>query len=180
MDCPTTRLWAFNCVSSGFCHVSKVEITIEFRSDSNYPRVHDLRTGDFSRDFLEEMSKGQDEPKWMREKRLAAFDLYETLLMPHTSDDDEWRRTVDMRTQDYWRRTKRKMRGFKLDEYKPVTFSASGSSEISDRSGCLPKQVESEEAASGAVGLQDGLPVESFLLKELERKGFTSQILIRH
>lgn len=135
------------------------------------PRVHDLRTGDFSRDFLEEMSKGQDEPKWMREKRLAAFDLYETLLMPHTSDDDEWRRTVDMRTQDYWRRTKRKMRGFKLDEYKPVAFSASGSSEMSDRSGCLPKQVESEEAASGAVGLQDGLPVESFLLKELERKG---------
>ena len=43
----------------------------------------------------------------MREKRLEAYALYESLPMPHTTKDDVWRRTVDMRTQDYWRRSRR-------------------------------------------------------------------------
>ena len=34
----------------------------------------------------------------MREKRLEAYALYESLPMPHTTEDDVWRRTVDMRT----------------------------------------------------------------------------------
>lgn len=135
------------------------------------PRAHDVRTGDFSREFLEEISKGQDEPKWMREKRLAAYDVYETLLMPHTSDDDEWRRTVDMRTQDYWRRTKRNMRGFKLDDYKPTALASSDSLETSSLSTSLQTRVESQEEASGFTVLQDGLPVKSFLVEEIERKG---------
>ena len=55
----------------------------------------------------------------MREKRLEAYALYESLLMPHTTKDDVWRRTVDMRTQDYWRRTRRHLRGFALEKYHP-------------------------------------------------------------
>ena len=55
----------------------------------------------------------------MREKRLEAYALYESLPMPHTTEDDLWRRTVDMRTQDYWRRTRRHLRGFALEKYYP-------------------------------------------------------------
>ena len=55
----------------------------------------------------------------MREKRLEAYALYESLPMPHTTEDEVWRRTVDMRTQDYWRRTRRHLRGFALEKYYP-------------------------------------------------------------
>ena len=55
----------------------------------------------------------------MREKRLEAYALYESLPMPHTTEDEVWRRTVDMRTQDYWRRTRRHLRGFTLEKYYP-------------------------------------------------------------
>ena len=135
------------------------------------PRVHEARTGDFSRDFAEEISRCQDEPKWMRERRLEAYQLYESLLMPHTSDDDEWRRKVDMRTQDYWRRTKRNMRGFNLEDYEPVAFSTSGSSEASSLSGITKTLTESKEASSGAVAITDGSPAGCFLTKEIESKG---------
>ena len=55
----------------------------------------------------------------MREKRLEAYALYESLPMPHTTKDDVWRRTVNMRTQDYWRRTRRHLSGFALEKYHP-------------------------------------------------------------
>ena len=55
----------------------------------------------------------------MREKRLEAYAFYESLPMPHTTKDDVWRRTVDMRTQDYWRRTRRHLRGFAVEKYHP-------------------------------------------------------------
>ena len=55
----------------------------------------------------------------MRKKRLEAYAFYESLPMPHTTEDDVWRRTVDMRTQDYWRRTRRSLRGFVLEKYYP-------------------------------------------------------------
>ena len=53
----------------------------------------------------------------MRERRLEAYALYESLPMPHTTEDDVWRRTVDMRTQDYWRRTRRFLRGLDVEKY---------------------------------------------------------------
>ena len=135
------------------------------------PRALDVRTGDFSRGFVEEISGCQDEPKWMRERRLEAYDVYESLLMPHTADDDEWRRKVDMRTQDYWRRTKRNMRGFNVDDYTPAAFSASDASETPTSSGITKTQAESNEESSGVIAIEDGSPVESFLSKETERKG---------
>ena len=135
------------------------------------PRAHEARTGDFSREFVEEISRCQDEPEWMREKRLEAYQLYESLLMPHTSDDDEWRRKVDMRTQDYWRRTKRNMRGFNVDDYEPVAFSGSNSSEASSLSGVAKAEADSTEVSSGSVAIKDGSPTGCFLTKEIERQG---------
>ena len=74
-----------------------------------------------TKEFLQKITK--TEPKWMQERRLQAFDLYESLPMPHLADDDVWRRTVDMRTQDYWRRTRRHLRGFDIDSYQATVDS---------------------------------------------------------
>ena len=76
-----------------------------------------MQKGDFSEEFLHEIAA--TEPSWMREKRLEAYAFYETLPMPHTTKDDVWRRTVDMRTQDYWRRTRRHLRGLAVEKYHP-------------------------------------------------------------
>ena len=76
-----------------------------------------MQKGEFSKEFLQKIT--ETEPKWMREKRLEAYALYESLPMPHTTKDDVWRRTVDMRTQDYWRRSRRSLRGFTLEKYYP-------------------------------------------------------------
>lgn len=46
----------------------------------------------FTREAVEQLSTRLDEPRWMREFRLAAFDVYESLPMPTTSDE-AWRRT---------------------------------------------------------------------------------------
>ena len=76
-----------------------------------------MQNGHFSKEFLQKIAA--TEPQWMREKRLEAYTLYESLPMPHTTEDDVWRRTVDMRTQDYWRRTRRFLRGFSVEKFHP-------------------------------------------------------------
>ena len=86
-----------------------------------------MQKGDFSKEFLQKIAA--TEPQWMREKRLEAYALYESLPMPHTTKDDVWRRTVDMRTQDYWRRTRRHLRGFAVEKYHPSVPNGAVSSE---------------------------------------------------
>ena len=46
----------------------------------------------FTRDDVIELSERLDEPEWMREKRLAAWEIAENLPMP-TTNDEPWRRT---------------------------------------------------------------------------------------
>jgi Fe-S cluster assembly protein SufD len=43
-------------------------------------------------DSVERLSASKDEPEWMREKRVAAWEVFESLPMP-TRRDEEWRRT---------------------------------------------------------------------------------------
>lgn len=45
-----------------------------------------------SRENVEALSARYDEPEWLREARLAAWDLYDSLPMP-TTNDEPWRRT---------------------------------------------------------------------------------------
>jgi len=114
-----------------------------------------LQTGDFSKDFVEKIAR--DEPKWMQDKRLEAYSLYESLPMPHTTEDDVWRRTVDMRTQDYWRRTRRHLRGFTVENYRPAAeTNGSASTEVED--------------GSGVIVQVDGNPQHTYLSPELEKK----------
>ena len=50
----------------------------------------------FSREAVEALSHWKQEPDWVRDARLAAWDIYESLPMPKRTDE-EWRRT-DIRT----------------------------------------------------------------------------------
>lgn len=101
-----------------------------------------MQKGDFSKEFLQKIAA--TEPQWMREKRLEAYALYESLPMPHTTKDDVWRRTVDMRTQDYWRRTRRHLRSFAVDRYHPSVPNGAVS----------PEDVDDSEAETAGVLVQ--------------------------
>lgn len=46
----------------------------------------------YTRADVEALSAGRDEPNWLRESRIMAWELYEDLPMPSLSDE-EWRRT---------------------------------------------------------------------------------------
>lgn len=64
-----------------------------------------ITTG-FSRLGVEELSRLKNEPEWLRDQRLAAWEVYESLPMP-------------LRTDEEWRRTD--IRRLKLDQLKPFT-----------------------------------------------------------
>lgn len=145
---------------------------MEAEFNKNPPRAYEVHKGDFSREFVEKISSEQDEPQWMRARRLDAYKRYQSLPMPHITSDDVWRRSTGMSTQDYWRRTARNMRGLKLEEYQPVSLVPNGKLMPSDP--VLPNtrvaQVKSN-GASGVIALHDGRVVEHALSKELVRKG---------
>ncbi len=54
--------------------------------------VQAARAGEFTREAVRALSARYDEPAWMREFRLAAWDAFERLPWP-MSTDEEWRRT---------------------------------------------------------------------------------------
>src|SRR3954447_4910538 len=58
----------------------------------------------FTREAVAELSRLRQEPDWMRDWRLAAFETYESIPMPQRTDE-EWRRTD--------------LRALKLDRFAP-------------------------------------------------------------
>jgi Fe-S cluster assembly protein SufD len=64
----------------------------------------EVRTAGFTRDAVAELSRLRNEPQWMADWRLAAYDTYESIPMP-TRSDEEWRRTD--------------LRALKLDRFVP-------------------------------------------------------------
>ncbi len=46
----------------------------------------------FTKDAVEKLSASLNEPEWMLEFRLKAFEIYESMPMP-TTKDEAWRRT---------------------------------------------------------------------------------------
>lgn len=114
-----------------------------------------MQTGDFSRGYVDQIARV--EPQWMRDRRLEAYSLYESLPMPHSTEDDMWRRTVDMRTQDYWRRTRRHLRGFAIENYRPAA-NGNGNTSV---------QVDD---VTGVYVQVDGTSQHTYLSPELKKK----------
>ncbi|MDP9374086.1 MAG: Fe-S cluster assembly protein SufD [Chloroflexota bacterium] len=93
----------------------------------------------FSREAVEALSRAKGEPDWMRELRLAAWEIYEATPMP-TTQDEEWRRTS--------------LRGLKLDRVRPFAFGAGGGAPVS-RLEDVPAEARAgleEAGADGATG----------------------------
>lgn len=140
-------------------------------SELNHNPAYDVQAGDFSREFVEHISKTQDEPRWMRERRLAAYDVYDRLPVPRTPNEDTWKRTTDMHVQDYWRRTD--LRPLKLQQYQPIALSPSESAEYAPLPDALTDLLAlfNEEPMPGQIVQQDGIVRNFVLSEELERKG---------
>ena len=71
----------------------------------------------FTRKAVEQLSATLNEPTWMREFRLEAFELYRSLPMP-TTGDEPWRRTD--------------IRPLQLEAIGPLLNGAGGASEAPD------------------------------------------------
>lgn len=118
----------------------------------------------FTRDAVIALSQAKNEPDWVRDARLAAWEVYESLPMP-TRQDEEWRRTD--------------LRRLKLDRFAPfagvdqrvdsLDALTQGSAEahalqfgdaehragiiVSEDSGTAYSEVDPEVAAKGVIFL---------------------------
>jgi Fe-S cluster assembly protein SufD len=72
--------------------------------DATIPMTQNGTATGFTREAVEALSRSRNEPEWVLQQRLAAWDTYERLPMP-TRQDEEWRRTD--------------LRRLKLDRFQP-------------------------------------------------------------
>jgi len=91
----------------------------------------------FTRDAVVALSAARNEPQWMADWRLAAWDVYESLPMPQRTDE-EWRRTD--------------LRSLKLDRYAP--FAGVGET-VSSLDGVLADGSIADAGRAGVVVQRD-------------------------
>lgn len=103
----------------------------------------------FTEEAVAELIAGRNEPEWVRERRLAAWQTYQQIPMP-TRQDEEWRRTD--------------LRALKLDEVAPQAGGAPSD-------GTLLPASESGERYGGFLALRDGQRVEYRLDDSLRGRG---------
>ena len=89
-------------------------------------------TKGFTREAVEELTHRRNEPEWLRERRLQAWEIYEQTPMPKRTDE-EWRRTD--------------IRNLPLDDVTPFGAFAS---RVTSRAE-LPQRARSEIQAAGPV-----------------------------
>ncbi len=107
----------------------------------------------FTREAVNKLSAGLNEPEWMRQFRLDAFAVYEGLPMP-TTNDEAWRRTD--------------IRRFKLDQIGPsVNGDAAAEADIP---AYLGKQLTSDEAGGNMLQI-DGVVKQYNLSEDLKQQG---------
>src|SRR5689334_1286824 len=103
----------------------------------------------FTDEAVAELLARRDEPEWMRERRLEAWNIYQHTPMP-TRQDEEWRRTD--------------LRGLKLGDVDPAAGGATGE-------GTLLPPAEADERYGGFLALRDGQRVEYRLDDALASRG---------
>ncbi|MBF6599744.1 MAG: Fe-S cluster assembly protein SufD [Dehalococcoidia bacterium] len=108
-----------------------------------------------TRASAEEISVRRDEPAWLRERRLDAWRLYQSLDFPHESDE-EWRRT-DVRSMIF-------------DAVRPLSASAPIASPA-QLPAALRSAWDESEALAGRVVQQDSDVVYTQLADDLRARG---------
>lgn len=98
----------------------------------------------FSREAVEALSRSRNEPDWVREARLKAWETYESIPMPKRSDE-EWRRTD--------------LRRLKLDRFAPYADIDSAVSDLgafarTEREGAI--QFGEADQRAGIYASRDG------------------------
>jgi len=101
-------------------------------------------------------ARAEGEPRWLRERRLEAWEVYERTPMP-TTKLEEWRYTDLSRT-------------LKLDALEPVP-GAARTVDRADFPGAVRRAIEEDWDASGHLVELDGSVVHSDLIDELSEKG---------
>jgi Fe-S cluster assembly protein SufD len=103
----------------------------------------------FSEEAIHALSERQSEPAWLRERRLDAWKIYESLPMP-TLQDEEWRRT--------------NLRALKLNEIAPFTEGGVTAESL------LP-EAERGETFAGVLTMHDSERIEYSLSDDARSQG---------
>ncbi|HEV8191683.1 MAG TPA: Fe-S cluster assembly protein SufD [Ktedonobacterales bacterium] len=103
----------------------------------------------FTAQTVNELIERRNEPEWVRQRRLDAWKIYESIPMP-TRQDEEWRRTD--------------LRGLRLNEVAPYSEAP-----VTARS--LLPGAEAGENYAGALTFWNGERIEYRLSEDLQRQG---------
>lgn len=118
--------------------------------------VQEMTKG-FSREAVAELSRRRNEPDWLRERRIAAWEAYEAIPMP-------------LRTDEEWRRTD--IRDLPLDAVQP--FTSEIGNQVSSREE-LPElaraSLEDAGDLSGVVVQQDSTIIYHEVMADLAEQG---------
>lgn len=107
----------------------------------------------FTRDAVKQLSASLNEPDWMLEFRLQAFDVYENTPMP-TTKDEPWRRTS--------------LRRLKMDQVSP---SINGDAAVNAEIPAFLNTQLTEDKAGGNMLQIDGVTQQFELSEELQEQG---------
>lgn len=107
----------------------------------------------FTRDAVKQLSASLNEPDWMLEFRLQAFDVYENTPMP-TTKDEPWRRTS--------------LRRLKMDQVSP---SINGDAAVDAEIPAFLNTQLTEDKAGGNMLQIDGVTQQFELSEELQEQG---------
>lgn len=112
----------------------------------------------FTREGVEALSRAKNEPEWVLEARLNAFEIYDRLPTP-SRNDEEWRRTS--------------LRGLKLDRLAP--FAGAGAERVSSLTGVLATAeaggVSNEGEFAGVQVQRDASTIFAEVNAEVSAKG---------
>ncbi|MCO5176831.1 MAG: hypothetical protein M9890_07680 [Thermomicrobiales bacterium] len=97
-------------------------------------------TKGFSREAVDELSHRRQEPDWLRQKRIEAWEAFEQIPMPKRTDE-EWRRT-DLRL-------------LPIDEVLPFADQADRLTSRADLPAAVAAEVEAAGEVSGVVVQRD-------------------------
>ena len=103
----------------------------------------------FTIEAMNDLLAQRQEPKWLRERRFAAWQTYEQIPMP-TRQDEEWRRTD--------------LRALKLDAFEPYGPPAASA-------GTLLPASERDDQLAGFLGFRDAQCVEQRIDETVEARG---------
>ncbi|HYI24476.1 MAG TPA: SufD family Fe-S cluster assembly protein, partial [Thermomicrobiales bacterium] len=114
----------------------------------------------FTRETVVALSQARQEPDWVLEQRLAAWDMFESLPMPARSDE-EWRRTD--------------LRRLRLDRFAPVIEASPRVSTLDEltigSAASHALQFGERELRSGIVVSKDGSVAHTEVAPELAAQG---------